>query len=126
MRDPRIDPIEGDVVERDGVVREVSDVWENHIVTFFHTKRGREDEGTLADLTIHAWRDRTAGATIVKRGDDPHTVTQEDRDALYDAIWKVIADRTANWVDRDVEVYDVVCVMAGALLGVIEESENAE
>lgn len=69
IRDPRIDPRPGDVVERNGVTREVTDVRDGCLVTFFHAKRGREEEGTLTDLTLSVWRARTAGATILNRGD---------------------------------------------------------
>lgn len=133
MRDPRIDPIEGDVVERNGVTRTVMELfrvdansfpWQFR-VCFRHQKRGREEEETCGALSLDEWRDRTAGATILKRGDDPRDVTQADRDSLREAIWEAIRERTRYWVDRDRQIHDVLLGMACDVRYAIE-AENAE
>lgn len=128
MRDPRIDPIVGDMVERNGVVRAVTELWyvdrlglsgTSH-VCFRHHKRGREEEEATGALSLAKWRERTEGAKILKRGDDPVIVTQEARDALKDAIWEVIKGRTKHWVDREQEIYDALSELASAMLDMAE------
>lgn len=134
MRDPRLDPIVGDVVERNGVVREVTELWyadrlglsgTTH-VCFRHQKRGREEEEATGLLSLVRWHARTEGATILKRGDDPRDVTQEERDAFREAIWEVINDRTRYWVDREREIQDVFLGMSCDIQYALDEEKAHE
>lgn len=133
-RDPRIDPISGDVVERDGVTRTVLEIWdgatigmpERFSVLFLHQKRGREEEATTGTLSLAKWRDRTVDATIIRRGDDPRDVTQADRDELRAVLWDVIREGTRHWIDRDRELHDVLLGMACDVQYAIDETTNTE
>lgn len=124
MRDPRIDPIAGDVVRSGKVTRRVSRIWTDPYAggTFVICGRGT---GETHMMPIIMWRERTEGATIVKRGDDPRDVTQAKRDALRGAIWAVIRDRTKKWADRDRQIHDVLLGMACDVQYAIDEAENA-